>query len=141
MNNYTSIMKKAILALALIFSLSTFAQDTSTFKKETIEFIKLTGSADLFKSAIDQVGMMVPAEKKEAYKKEAMATLDDLYGDLADLYMEEFTHDDVKELTAFYKTDLGKKLAAKQGLLAQKGMSVGQTWGMGLSQIAQKHSN
>ena len=133
-------MKNLLIAFALIFSLSITAQEQSEFKKETIQFIKMTGSADLFTSAIDQVGAMVPADKKEAYKKEARATLDDLYSDLADIYMKEFTHEDVKELVAFYKTDLGKKLASKQGLLAQKGMSAGQSWGMGLSQIAQKYS-
>lgn len=133
-------MKNLLIAFTLIFSLSITAQEQSEFKKETIQFIKMTGSADLFTSAIDQVGAMVPADKKEAYKKEARATLDDLYSDLADIYMKEFTHEDVKELVAFYKTDLGKKLASKQGLLAQKGMSAGQSWGMGLSQIAQKYS-
>ena len=133
-------MKNLLIAFALIFSFSITAQEQSEFKEETIQFIKMTGSADLFTSAIDQVGAMVPADKKEAYKKEARATLDDLYSDLADIYMKEFTHEDVKELVAFYKTDLGKKLASKQGLLAQKGMSAGQSWGMDLSQIAQKYS-
>lgn len=133
-------MKNLFLSLSLIFSMTAFAQAQSDFKKETIEFIKLTGSADLFDSAIDQVGAMVPADKKDAYLKEAKATLTDLYSQLADIYMEEFTQEDVKELVAFYKTDLGQKLASKQGLLAQKGMSAGQKWGMGLSQIAQKYT-
>ena len=133
-------MKNLFLLLAFIFSITVNAQSQAEFKKETIEFIKLTGSADLFDSAIDQVGAMVPADKKEAYLKEAKGTLNDLYSQLADIYMEEFTQDDVKELVAFYKTELGQKLASKQGLLAQKGMSAGQKWGMGLSQIAQKYT-
>lgn len=37
-------------------------------------------------------------------------------------------------------TDLGKKLATKQVLLAQKAMLFGQTWGMEVSQIAQKYN-
>ena len=44
--------------------------------------------------------------------------------------MAEFTQDEIKELVAFYNTDLGKKLAEKQLSLTQKAMMFGQTWGM-----------
>jgi hypothetical protein len=130
-----------VLAIALATSLSTFAQsENSDFKKQTIEFIKITGSGDMFDSAIEQVGANVPADKKDAYRKEANATLDELYADLADIYMEEFTAKEINELVKFYKSDLGKKVASKQNLMAQKGMMLGQTWGMGLGNIAAKYS-
>ena len=51
---------------------------------------------------------MVPEANKAAFKKEANGTLDKLYEQLADIYMEEFTQDEIQELVAFYKTDLGK---------------------------------
>ncbi|PSG90237.1 DUF2059 domain-containing protein [Aurantibacter aestuarii] len=130
-----------VLAIALATSLSTFAQsENSDFKNQTIEFIKITGSRDLFDGAIEQIGASVPEENKAAYRKEANATLDQLYSDLADIYMEEFTAQEINELVKFYKSDLGKKVASKQGLLAQKGMMLGQNWGMGLGKIAEKHS-
>ena len=59
---------------------------------------------------------------------------------MADMYMEEFTEAEINELVKFYKSDLGKKVASKQAVMAQKGMALGQKWGMGLSQIAQKFS-
>lgn len=133
-------MKKAILLLSLFFTVITYAQETSEFKKETIEFIKLTGSGAAFDDAISQIGAMVPEASKEAYKQEATATLDGLYEKLADLYMTEFTQDEIKELVAFYNTDLGKKLAEKQLSLTQKGMMLGQSWGMELQTIAQKYN-
>lgn len=129
------------LAIALATTLSSFAQnEMSTFKTQTIEFIKITGSGDIFDNAIDQVGANVPADKKDAYKKEANATLDQLYADLADIYMEEFTEMEINELVKFYNSDLGKKVASKQNLMAQKGMMLGQTWGMGLGTIAAKYT-
>lgn len=134
-------MKKLLFAIAFIFTLTIQAQDNSEFKTQTIEFIKLTGTADAFNNAISQIGAMVPADKKEAYTKEAIGTLDDLYSKLADVYMKEFTEEDIKELVAFYNTDLGKKLASKQTHLVQSGMAIGQTWGMELSQIAGKYAN
>lgn len=134
-------MKKVffLCAFACLLSLNLNAQDTSEFKKETIEFIRITGAADAFENAISQIGMQVPAANKVVYTSEAKATLTDLYEKLADIYMAEFTKDEIKDLVKFYNTDLGKKLASKQLLLAQKGMSLGQTWGMEVGAIAQKY--
>ncbi|TWO33961.1 DUF2059 domain-containing protein [Seonamhaeicola sediminis] len=132
-------MKNTFLVFALIFTLVLQAQDSEEFKNETIEFIKLTGSGAAFENAIDQLGMMVSEANKEAYLKEAEATLGGIYNKIAELYMEEFTQDEIKELTAFYNTDLGKKLAKKQLGLAQKSMMAGQTWGMEVQAIAQKY--
>ncbi|MBP93437.1 MAG: hypothetical protein CMC55_04900 [Flavobacteriaceae bacterium] len=134
-------MKTLFLALALFLTVSISAQETTEFKKQTIEFIGLTGATSAFDDAISQIGARVPEANKAAFKKEANGTLDKLYEQLADIYMEEFTQDEIQELVAFYKTDLGKKLASKQSLLTQKGMILGQSWGMEVGQIAQKHTN
>lgn len=133
-------MKKIVLVLCLLATVVGQAQDTSEFKKETIEFIKLTGSGAAFDNAIAQIGAMVSEANKEAYQKDAIATLNGLYDKLADLYMTEFTQDEIKELVTFYNTDLGKKLSGKQLSLTQKGMMLGQSWGMELQEIAQKYN-
>ena len=134
-------MKKILLlCLFAVAVFQTQAQNDDTFKSETIEFLKLTGAATAFENAIDQIGAAVTIENREAYTKEAMGTLDGLYSKMADLYMEEFTHDEIKELVAFYNTDLGKKLAEKQLGLTQKAMMFGQSWGMEVQAIAQKYS-
>lgn len=135
-------MKKVLFTCLFMVSVATQiqAQDNSTFKKETIEFIKLTGAGSAFENAIDQIGTMVSEENKEAYTKEANGTLDGLYEKMADLYMTEFTQDEIKELVAFYNTDLGKKLAEKQLGLSQKAMMFGQSWGMEVQGIAQKYN-
>lgn len=116
------------------------AQDDASYKEETIVFIKLTGSVAAFENAISQLGVTVSDANKEAYKKEAYATLDGLYDKIADLYMDTFTEEEIKELTAFYHTDLGKKLAEKQLSLSQSALMLGQTWGMEVQAIAQKYN-
>ena len=133
-------MKKVILFCTFLCCLTIHAQDNSDYKNETIEFIKLTGSAAAFESAIEQIGAMVSETNKEAYLKEANATLEGIYNKVAELYMEEFTRDEIIELSSFYKTDLGKKLAVKQLGLAQKAMMLSQTWGMEVQAIAQKYN-
>jgi hypothetical protein len=133
-------MKKLFLIGAFLIAFTTQAQETTDYKSETIEFIKLTGAASAFENAIEQLGIGVSDANKEAYTKEALATMDGLYEKFADLYMQEFTQDEIKDLIVFYHTDLGKKLAEKQLGLTQKAMMFGQTWGMEVQAIAQKYN-
>jgi len=121
-------------------AVATKAQDTSDFKNETVEFLKLTGAGAAFENAIAQIGAGVSQENKEAYTTEAKETLVGLYDKIAELYMSEFTQDEIKELVAFYNTNLGKKLAEKQLGLTQRAMMFGQSWGMEVSAIAQKYN-
>ncbi len=51
---------------------------------------------------------------------------DALKEDMAKIYAEEFTAKELKELTAFYKSPLGKKMAEKQPVLMAKGAELGQ---------------
>lgn len=133
-------MKRLLLLFLLVFTISMNAQEDESFKEETIEFIKLTGATKAFDSAIEQLGSMVSQENKTAYKKEAEGTLDALYEEMAELYMSEFTRAEIQELLKFYNSDIGKKLAEKQLALTQKGMMMGQSWGMKVQGIAQKYN-
>ena len=133
-------MKKILLVCMLMVLFATQAQDNTDFKSETVEFLKITGAGAAFENAIAQIGAGVSEENKDAYTQEANGTLVGLYDKMADLYMAEFTQDEIRELVAFYNTDLGKKLAEKQVGLAQKSMSFGQSWGMEVSAIAQKYN-
>lgn len=135
-------MKKVLLVCLFTLALAakSNAQDTSGFKSETIEFIKITGAASAFENAIAQLGMTVSEENKAAYTKEANGTLVGLYDKMAELYMSEFTQSEIQELIAFYQTDLGKKLADKQLKLTQRGMAFGQSWGIEVQGIAAKYN-
>jgi hypothetical protein len=132
-------MKKIILLGAFVMAFAVQAQDNATFKNDAIELIRATGVDSAFDDAIAQIGTNVADEKKEAYTKEANGTLSALYSAMADLYVKEFTHAEVKELIAFYKTDLGKKLSLKQSVISQKAVSIGQHWGFDVQGIAQKY--
>lgn len=67
----------------------------------------------------------------------AEATLKEFFGkymswealreDYIRIYMEEFTEKELKEMKDFFKTDTGKKMAAKQTVLMMKGAQIGQS--------------
>lgn len=133
-------MKKLLVICLFAFAVQLNAQEADTeFLTDTVEFLKLTGTGDAFNVAISQIGAMVPEANKAAFTEEAKGTLEGLYTKIAKIYIEEFTHDDIKGLLDFYRSDLGKKLAEKQMPLMQKAMALGQSWGMEVQAIAQKH--
>jgi len=119
---------------------ATQAQGDSAFKKDAIEYIRVTGADNAFSKAIQVYGAKVDESKKEAYVKEVNGTLNWLYSKMADLYMKEFTQAEMKQLLAFYKTDVGKKLASKQTKIGQQGMILGVSWGQEVEEIAKKYS-
>ena len=134
-------MRKLVaIFIFLMITVTISAQENPEFKNQTIEFLKLTGTGAAFENAIGQIGATVPELNRVAYTEEANTTLDGLYSKMADLYMKEFTPDEIKELVAFYNTDLGKKVSSKQMALSQQAMLLGQAWGGEIQQIAQKHS-
>ncbi len=135
-------MKKLLLICVLVFTVQLYnaQEDTDTaLLNEAIELLKLTGTSSAFDVAINQIGAMVPEANKPAFIEEAKGTLDGLYAKIAQIYIEEFTHDDIKALLAFYRSDVGEKMAEKQMPLMQKSMALGQTWGMELSEMAKKY--
>lgn len=132
-------MTKLFLLLSVFCALALPAQDKSTFKDDTVAYLKLTGVVNAFENAIVQFGATVPEKNKALYTKQAQATLSSLYSDLAKVYMQEFTPLDIKALTRFYKTNVGKKLSDKQLLITQKSMFLGQSWAKGIQDIASKH--
>ncbi len=45
---------------------------------------------------------------------------------IVQLYVEEFTEQELREITAFYRTEAGKKLIELTPVLMNKGMAIGQ---------------
>lgn len=131
-------IKKIILLVAIVgFSLTMNAQDEA-FTNDTAKLVEII-SEKAFTPYIAQFTAMIPAEKQEAFKEELMKSFPELYSEMAVIYMDTFTHDEIKDLLAFYATPVGLKLAAKSGELAQKGMVAGQSWGMKVQEIMAKY--
>ena len=133
-------MKKIMLISAFLVAFTTYAQGDSAYKNTALEFVKISNDTEMFNTAIDQLGKEVLDAKKEEFRSEAKKTLDKLYTNMAELFMEEFTHTELKELIVFYKTDLGKKLAVKQTTISQKAMKLGVLWGSEVQMISKKYS-
>lgn len=131
-------MKKILLTIALVFFAQlSFAQDA--FKMDVLNLIQKSGAAGPMKSAKDQIMTAVPEDKKAVFSKEFDATLPSLYDKMAKVYMETYTHQDIKDMLKFYESPIGKKMAEKSGELATKSMAAGQEWGMELQSVMIKY--
>ncbi|ESU21062.1 hypothetical protein FEDK69T_26170 [Flavobacterium enshiense DK69] len=133
-------MRKLILTFALVLVANMgMAQANDTFKKDVMKMIEVTGSANQMKVAKDQILKMVPKEKQAAFLVEFDATLPALYDKMAELFMQEYTQEDVKAILKFYESPIGKKMSQKSGVIAEKSMTLGQEWAMGLQGMMMKY--
>lgn len=133
-------MKKVLLAVVfmLVAQLS-MAQDAA-FKTDVIKLLELSGANAQYEVALSQIVKNAPAEKQAAFKKDLMESLKPLTAKIADIYMAEFTHDDVKQMIKYYESPVGKKAASKAGILMEKGQEAGMEWAQGLQELMMKYS-
>lgn len=131
-------MKKNVLTFAfLLITAFSFSQDA--FKNDVVKYLEVSGQANTFKMITKDLVANIPEAKQADFKKELDASIGDLLVKMADMYMTEFTHDEIKALLKFYDSPVGKKLTDKTEVLYNKGQAVGQEWGMGLQALMMKY--
>ena len=131
-------MKKLIIVITVFVGFLLNAQEKTAFEKDTYQLVE-TLTKPAFEPVIVQFTSMVKADKVNAFKKELNESFPELYTAMANIYMKEYTHEEIKKLLEFYETDLGKKVAKNSATLAQKGMAAGQAWGMKVQSIMSKY--
>lgn len=131
-------MRKLFLTVVLIFT-AHLATAQDAFKKDVLKYLEVSNQAATFEMITRDIVKNIPAEKQADFKKELDASIKDLMNKMADMYMTEFTHNDIKEVIKFYESPVGKKLASKTEVLYEKGQVVGQEWGMNLQGVIMKY--
>jgi hypothetical protein len=131
-------MKKLFITGAFFFIAHfTIAQDA--FKVDVLKVIQQSGAAAPMQMAKEQVMENIPLIKREAFSMEFDATLPALYDEIAKIYMEVYTHEDVKQMLKFYESPIGKKMADSLGEITKKSTVAGQEWGMELQSVMMKY--
>jgi hypothetical protein len=134
----TQSMKKLFIAGAFFF-IAHFAIAQDAFKADVLKVIQQSGAAAPMQMAKEQVMENIPLTKREAFSKEFDATLPALYEEIAKIYMEVYTHEDVKQMLKFYESPIGKKMSSSLGEITKKSTVAGQEWGTGLQSIMMKY--
>lgn len=132
-------MKKLIVTFAFVLATQVgFAQDAA-FKSDVKKVIEMTGASAQIDVAKKQILGMIPEAKQAAFLKDFEATMPSYFDKVADVYMKEYTHADIKEMIKFYESPVGKKITSKAGILTEKTMEAAQTWGVELQNIMMKY--
>ena len=63
------------------------------------------------------------------FRKEVLGRLDELDAEIATLYFERFSLQELEEITAFYGTPAGRKMAKEGPELVEASAKVGAAWG------------
>lgn len=131
-------MKKITLILFLMVASIAFAQDQKTeYEKDAIELVKLSNNS--VEVALEPIYSTLEKTKREEFKKEIQPVLENMYQKFSKIYMEEFSHEDIKGILKFYDSELGKKLLDGQAEIMKKSMSIGQEFSMEVMPIYQKY--
>lgn len=131
-------MKKITLILFLMVASIAFAQDQKTeYEKDAIELVKLSNNS--VEVALEPIYSTLEETKREEFKKEIQPVLENMYQKFSKVYMEEFSHEDIKGILKFYDSELGKKLLDGQAEIMKKSMSIGQEFSMEVMPIYQKY--
>jgi hypothetical protein len=131
-------MKKTVLSFALLL-ITTIGFSQETFKNDVVKYLEVSGQSNTFKMITKDLSANIPEAKKADFQKELDVSIDGLLVKMAEMYMSEFTHDEIKSLLKFYESPVGKKLTDKTEVLYTKGQAVGQEWGMGLQTMMMKY--
>ena len=130
-------MKKTVLLLAFLFTAFTsFAQDS--YEEKAVELIKLSSGAQ-FDVMLQPLVERIPEENRAAFKKEVKESLNSLYQDMAKIYIEHYTEQEINKLLEFYHSPIGQKMLEETPEITQKSMKLGQAWGMQLQPIMAKY--
>jgi len=131
-------MKKLVLTVAF-FLVAHFAIAQDAFKADVLKVIQQSGAAGPMQMAKEQIMQNIPLTKRADFSKEFDASLPALYDKLAKVYMEAYTHDEVKEMLKFYESPIGKKISSSASEVYKKSTEAGQEWGTDLQSMMMKY--
>ncbi|WP_284652896.1 DUF2059 domain-containing protein [Flavobacterium terrisoli] len=103
----------------LLVSQVGFSQDKPS-REDVLQVIERSGASGQMSAAKKQVLTMIPQEKQAAFIIEFDAILKKANEATVDVYMQEYTKEDIKAMLAFYNSPVGKKMTAKAEVIAQK---------------------
>ena len=113
-------MKKLIITAVFAFvSVTGMAQEKAT-REDVLKVIEKSGASGQMLAAKKQVLQMIPQDKQAAFSVEFDAILKKANETTIDVYLQEYTKDDVKAMLAFYESPVGKKMAEKAEVIATK---------------------
>lgn len=136
-------MNKLIIYLCFCLALPGLMSAQSNDYQKTVEkLISVSGAGSTFQSVVPRIFALlkqqnasVPAAFWEEAEKEMTQTANsELAAMMVPVYRKYLSQEELDEIIAFYETPAGRKLAEVSPQISTEMMTIGQQWGMQLSQ-------
>lgn len=99
-------MKKIVLLLMLVVSVSSFAQAN---KADVIKLVELSGEVNEFYNMTDEIAKQLSVANRESFKRDMEPLIAKQKNKLITYYSQNLSQNEVLNLIAFYQTPLAKK--------------------------------
>lgn len=131
-----------VLCLTILLSATSVSAQEDAYRKALVEMLDASGSMVAIKTMVPQmIALMqrtysnVPEDFWKAFgdklNERAYAQFIDIY---VPIYKRQLTLEELKKITAFYKSPVGKKLAAATPVMTAEAMTAGQQLGQQIAQ-------
>ncbi len=123
-----------IIVVSALFAPVAVRADEASHRKATEALLELMDMESLLTQSVDQM-LQVQVQQNPSiapYQQDMKAffakymSWASLKDDMVTIYMAEFTEPELKELTAFYQTPVGRKTVQRMPTLVAKGAEIGQ---------------
>jgi len=113
-------MKKLLITLVFAFVAQVGVAQEKASREDVYKVLEQSGASGQMNSAKKQVLEMIPKEKQAAFVVEFDILLKKINEKTVDVYLEEYTKEDIKAMLDFYNSPVGKKMSQKAELIATK---------------------
>jgi hypothetical protein len=132
-------LKKITFVLFFVIGISTFSIYGQTKNDDILKLLRISGTDKLAEQMMDvmipQFRQLVPGIPDVFWVRfRRKLNIDELLYACIPAYNNYYTHNEIKELIAFYESPLGRKMVEVTPLLTQETMLIGQEWGEKLGQ-------
>jgi hypothetical protein len=127
-------MRKLVFALVFVMATGVFGTYAQTKDDDILRLLRISGSDKLAEQVMDamilqfqQFDLGIPNAFWVKFKEKL--DIDSLLYACIPPYSKYYTHDEIKQLIAFYESPLGRRSVEVTPLLTQETMAIGQSWG------------
>lgn len=135
-------MNKLLITLCFVFvGVVAWAQiDDPSYKSKVVELIDIQSASQLvMDNMVEQISVSIPEENKVEFKKDMDGIINKMIDKIADIYMENYTKEEVDALMDFYNTPVGKSIQNKLPEMIIKSQMVGESLTPEVMIIMQKY--
>lgn len=135
-------MNKLLITLCFVFvGVVAWAQiDDPSYKSKVVELIDIQSASQLvMDNMVEQISVSIPEENKVEFKKDMDGIINKMIDKIADIYMENYTKEEVDALMDFYNTPIGKSIQNKLPEMIIKSQMVGESLTPEVMIIMQKY--